>query len=141
MPLNSTAMLGAANANAKASARKSVFIEVLLFRECRVSCEARLAAHVGRIEVRKTFGHGRRGKRDDQGQGDQKLLHSRSPSDVTGLGDLEAPAGRPRCGFGTTGNVVPNTRVQPIPYRYRMGAFAARNSVGLSSPKPTGISV
>ena len=50
------------------------------------SSRARLAAEMGDVGVRETIGHGGRGKRDDQGQGDQKLLHSRSPSDVAGLG-------------------------------------------------------
>ena len=32
------------------------------------------------------LGHGRRGERDDQGDGDQKLFHRGSPLDVAGLG-------------------------------------------------------
>jgi hypothetical protein len=40
-----------------------------------------------------------------------------------------------------TPKIVSGTPVCPIPCRYRTRAFAAPNSVRLSSPKPTGISV
>ena len=108
-------------------------------QEClQVPQGTRLATLRGLVRVRKTFGHGRRGECDNQGHGDQNLLHGSSPMRPWGVRKLRAG-----------GQVVRSEQLEdrdrhpacPIPVRYRMRASAARNSGRLSSPKPPGISI
>ena len=70
---NPSAMAGAAKATTRAVAIKNFFISKSPL--CAAEQRQRLAALRGLVRVRKTFGHGRRGKGDDQGHGDEKLLH------------------------------------------------------------------
>ena len=131
------AAAGAAKATTRATARTIFFMGNLL----RENLGWELAAERGRVGVREGLGHGGRGKRDDQGDGDQKLLHFKSPL-ASWLALRGSGSGRMACvSVPNQPKIGKETPVRPIPYGYRTGAFVAQNSVGLSSPKPTGISL
>jgi hypothetical protein len=78
------AAAGAANATTRATAITSFFMGDP-FRVLANALRIGLTAKRRGIGVVEILGQGGRGKRDNQGNGDQKLLHSESPLGIAGL--------------------------------------------------------